>query len=139
VSRLRALGLMLRGAAVHPEGVHVPFAWVRVHHEHAFISGHGSLNYLRPRPNVDSSPASSPAGPSGRVPTEVSLTTLDAPLATLAMLATVKSTVGDFDRASAWLTVAGNVNPDPGYPHTTLSSTQSLSCAPAQAALLPIF
>ena len=42
-----------------------------------------------------------------------------ARLATLAMLASLKTAVGDLDRVTAWLTIDGHINAEPGYPHTT--------------------
>jgi hypothetical protein len=42
-----------------------------------------------------------------------------ARLATLALLSSLKATLGDLDRIAAWLTVTGFVNADPGYAQTT--------------------
>jgi len=42
-----------------------------------------------------------------------------ARLATLAILASLKATLGDLDRVSAWLIVNGYVNAEPGYPQTS--------------------
>jgi enamine deaminase RidA (YjgF/YER057c/UK114 family) len=93
-----------------PPGVTIPFSWVRVRGNRAFISGHGALT-----------PDGAPAGPFGRVPGEVSLEQAQASarLATLAMLASLKAAIGDLDRVVAWLTVDGFVNADPGYAQTT--------------------
>jgi enamine deaminase RidA (YjgF/YER057c/UK114 family) len=62
-----------------------------------------------------------PAGPFGRVPSEVALQEAQhsARLATLAVLASLKAVLGDLDRVSAWLMVNGYVNAEPGYPPTT--------------------
>ena len=35
------------------------------------------------------------------------------------MLASLKRATGNLDRIAAWLIVQGNINADPGYPHTT--------------------
>jgi enamine deaminase RidA (YjgF/YER057c/UK114 family) len=66
-------------------------------------------------------PDGSPAGPFGLVPTEVTLEDAQhsARLATLAMLASLKTALGDLDRVTAWLTISGHVNAEPGYRDTT--------------------
>lgn len=108
--RLEALGLSLPPAAVFPPGVEIPFAWVRLHGDRAFVSGHGAL---------DANGA--PAGPFGRVPDEVSLEEAQRSgrLALLAILASLKTALGDLDRVTAWLTVSGHINAEPGYAQTT--------------------
>jgi len=108
--RLGEFGLTLPAAATLPLGVEIPFAWVRVRGDRAFVSGHGAL-----------AGDGSPAGPFGKVPSEVSLDEAQqsARLATLAVLASLKSALGDLDRISAWLMVNGYVNAEPGYPQTT--------------------
>jgi enamine deaminase RidA (YjgF/YER057c/UK114 family) len=109
-SRLDALGLILPAPVALPISVAIPFAWVRVHGNRAFISGHGALN-----------PDGSPAGPFGKVPIEVTLEEAQhsARLATLAILASLKTTLGDLDRVTAWLTIDGHINAQPGYGQTT--------------------
>jgi enamine deaminase RidA (YjgF/YER057c/UK114 family) len=108
--RLEELGLTLPAAAALPPGVEIPFAWVRVHGNRAFVSGHGAL-----------SADGSPAGPFGKLPSEVTLEEAQhsTRLATLAVLASLKTALGDLDRVSAWLMVNGYVNAEPSYPHTT--------------------
>jgi enamine deaminase RidA (YjgF/YER057c/UK114 family) len=108
--RLDELGLNLPAAATMPPGVEIPFAWVRVRGNRAFVSGHGAL-----------AADGSPAGPFGKVPSEVTLDEArqSARLATLAVLASLKGALGDLDRVSAWLMVNGYVNAEPGYPQTT--------------------
>lgn len=108
--RLEELGLKLPGPAALPPGVEIPFAWVRVRGDRAFVSGHGAL-----------AEDGSPAGPFGKVPSEVTLQDAQrsALLATLAVLASLKATLGELDRVSAWLMVNGYVNADPGYQQTT--------------------
>jgi enamine deaminase RidA (YjgF/YER057c/UK114 family) len=90
--------------------VEIPFAWVRVHRERAFVSGHGALDAN-----------GSPAGPYGKVPSQVSLNDAQrsARLATLAILASLKSALGDLHRVGAWLMINGYINADPGYRETT--------------------
>lgn len=108
--RLQELGATLPDELKLPPGVEVPFQWVRVHNDRAFISGHGALNQ-----------DGTPAGPFGRVPSEVSLQEAQesARLAALATLGSLRTTLGDLDRIEAWLTVDGLVNADPGFAQTT--------------------
>ena len=105
------LGLELPGQVQLPPGLQIPFAWVRVRGDRAFVSGHGAL-----------AADGTPAGPFGKVPSEVSLERAQesARLAALAVLASLETTVGDLDRVTAWLIVNGFVNADPGYAQTTL-------------------
>jgi len=42
--RLAELGLVLPDRMQLPPGVKLPFPWVRVHGDRAFVSGHGPLN-----------------------------------------------------------------------------------------------
>ena len=42
-----------------------------------------------------------------------------ARLATLAMLSSLQTALGDLDRVTAWLIIDGHINAEPGYPHTT--------------------
>jgi enamine deaminase RidA (YjgF/YER057c/UK114 family) len=108
--RLADLGLELPDEIKLPPGVKTCFAWIRVRGNRAFISGHGAL-----------APDGSPAGPFGKVPSEVSLAEAQdsARLAGLAMLASLRRSLGDLDRVTAWLMVNGMVNADTGYPQTT--------------------
>jgi enamine deaminase RidA (YjgF/YER057c/UK114 family) len=109
--RLSELGITLPGELQLPPGLVIPFEWVRVRGNRAWVSGHGALG-------MDGTPA----GPFGRVPSEVSLEDAQesARLATLAILLSLKTALGDLDRVAAWLMVQGFVNADPGYPQTTL-------------------
>ncbi len=108
--RLEQLGLALPAAAVLPAGVEIPFAWVRIHGDRAFVSGHGALDV-----------SGAPAGPFGKVPGEVSLEEAQhsARLATLAILASLKTALGDLDQVGAWLMINGYINAEPGYRQTT--------------------
>ncbi|MDQ4090603.1 MAG: RidA family protein [Actinomycetota bacterium] len=109
--RITALGLQLPPEPKVPVGIAVPFQWVRVRGQRAFVSGHGALTA-----------EGAPSGPFGRVPTEVALEDAQASAraAALAMLASLQRAVGDLDRVTGWLTVSGFVNAEPGYPQTTL-------------------
>jgi len=105
-SKLASLGLVLPAPLVLPPGVVLPFPWVRVHGNRAFISGHGPLN-------ADGSLA----GPLGKVGAEVTLEQAQASarLVGLAILASLKRELGDLDRVTAWLRVLGMVNSAPGF------------------------
>ena len=105
------LGLVLPGATKLPPGVTIPFEWVRVYASRAYVSGHGPL-----------AEDGTPAGPFGKVPSEVSLDEAQqsARLTALAVLASLRSAIGDLDRIAAWTMVNGFVNADPGYAQTTL-------------------
>jgi enamine deaminase RidA (YjgF/YER057c/UK114 family) len=108
--RLEELGFVIPAAASFPPGVEIPFAWVRVRGDRAFVAGHGALN-------ADGSPAA----PFGKVPSEVSLEAAQhsARLALVAVFSSIKAALGDLDRVAAWLTISGHVNADPGYAQTT--------------------
>ncbi|HEY4038713.1 MAG TPA: RidA family protein [Burkholderiaceae bacterium] len=105
-SRLDDLGLVLPAPLLLPPGVTLPFPWVRVHGNRAFISGHGPQN-------ADGSLAT----PLGKVGAEVSLeqAQVAARLVGLSMLASLKRELGDLDRVTAWLKVLGMVNSAPGF------------------------
>jgi enamine deaminase RidA (YjgF/YER057c/UK114 family) len=109
--RLEELRLILPAEVQLPPGVEIPFRWVRLSGNRAIISGHGALG-----------PDGSPAGPFGRVPSEVSLEEAQesARLATLAVLASLRRSLGDLDRVTSWLVANGLINADPGYTQTTL-------------------
>ena len=85
-SRLRDLGLVLPRAVQLLPGVELPFSWVRVHGRRVLVSGHGPL-----------AEDSTPAGPFGSVPADVSAAdaTHSARLTALAVLAGVRRAVGD--------------------------------------------
>jgi enamine deaminase RidA (YjgF/YER057c/UK114 family) len=108
--RLEELRLVLPAPVALPPGVRIPFAWARVHDRRAFFSGHGALDA-----------SGTPAGPFGKVPSEVSLTDAQhsARLATLAALSSLKTVLGDLDRINCWLMINGYVNADAGYRDTT--------------------
>src|SRR5687767_8525701 len=103
-TRLDELGLVLPAAPKLPPGVTIPFDWVRVSGARAFVSGHGPL-----------AEDGTPAGPFGKVPSEVSLDEAQhsARLTACAVIAALKEVLGDLDRISAWAMVNGFVNADP--------------------------
>jgi len=108
-AKLDELGLVL------PEPAQVgatggPPAWIRVRHNTAWVSGQSARN-----------PDGSSAGPWGSVPSEVSPEAArDAARQTaLSLLGTLRRELGDLDRISAWLSVTGMVNADPGFTGTS--------------------
>jgi hypothetical protein len=109
--RLAERSLVLPPEPKVPPGVAIPFRWVRVRGQRAFLSGHGAL-----------SPDGTPLGPFGPVPSQVSLEQAQSSAcsALLSMLASLKRAIGDLDKVAAWLAVNGFVNADPGYAQTTL-------------------
>jgi enamine deaminase RidA (YjgF/YER057c/UK114 family) len=104
--RLKELGLTLPEPMKLPPGVTLPFPWVRIHGNRAFISGHGPQN-------ADGSLAQ----PLGKVGQEVSLEQANAAarLVGLSILASLKRELGDLDRVAVWLKVLGMVNSAPGF------------------------
>jgi enamine deaminase RidA (YjgF/YER057c/UK114 family) len=108
--RVAELGLQLPPEPLLPKGVRIPFDWVRVVGDRCVLSGHGALG-----------PDGAPAGPFGRVPSEVSLEDAQqsARLAAMAMLGALRGALGSLDRVSDWISLSGFVNADPGYPQTT--------------------
>jgi enamine deaminase RidA (YjgF/YER057c/UK114 family) len=105
-ARLDELGLVLPEPLEVPPGLVLPFSFVRVRGDRAYISGHGAQN-----------PDGSLAGPFGKVGAEVSVEQgyEAARLTALAVLANLKRALGDLDRVSAWLRVFGMVNSAPGF------------------------
>jgi len=108
--KLERLGLVLPEPTKLPPGLQIPFSWVRLHRDRAYLSGHGPLN-----------PDGSPAPPFGRVGAEVSAEQgyAAARLTTLSMLSSLKRSLGDLERIAAWLLVSGMVNVAPGFTQTT--------------------
>lgn len=105
-AKLQELGLVLPAPLEVPAGVRLPFAFVRIRGNRAYISGHG--------PQL---PNGSIAPPLGKVGAEVSLEQgyQAARLTALSILSSLKRTVGDLDNVTAWLRVFGMVNSAPGF------------------------
>lgn len=105
-ARLKELGLALTEPPQVPPGLVLPFSWVRVRGNRAYVSGHVPLN-----------PDGSVAEPLGKVGEEVSEEQgyAAARLTALAMLASLERTLGDLDRVAAWLRVFGMVAVAPGF------------------------
>lgn len=105
-ARLEERGLVLPEPLQTPPGLVLPFSFVRVRGDRAYVSGHGALN-----------PDGSLAGPFGKVGAGVSVEEgyEAARLTALAVLASLKRALGDLDRVSAWLRVFGMVNSAPDF------------------------
>lgn len=105
-AKLRELGLELPAPIQPPPGVRLPFRFVRVVGDRAYVSGHGPQN-----------PDGSFAGPFGKVGADV--TTEQgynaARLTALSMLGSLARELGDLDRITAWVRVFGMVNSAPGF------------------------
>ena len=110
-AKLEELGLVLPEPMRVPEGLRMPFSWVRVRGDRAYVSGHIALN-------TDGSVAK----PLGKVGAEVSAEEgyESARLVALAHPASLKRALGDLDRVSAWLRVFAMVNAAPRFDRTPL-------------------
>ncbi len=105
-AKLEVLGLVLPEPLKAPPGMRLPFANVRVRGNRAYIAGHGPQN-----------PDGSLAKPLGKVGADLSLEEgyQAARLVALSILGSLKRTLGDLDRVTAWLRVFGMVNSAPGF------------------------
>jgi enamine deaminase RidA (YjgF/YER057c/UK114 family) len=107
--RLAGMGLVLPEPMKLPPGLALPFPWVRVHGDRAYISGHGPLE-------ADGTLAR----PLGKVGAEVDEEQAyrAAGQTALAVLASLRRELGDLDRVTAWLRVFGMVGTAPGFTRT---------------------
>jgi enamine deaminase RidA (YjgF/YER057c/UK114 family) len=98
--------LVLPQAIRLPAGVVLPFRFVRIRGDRAYVSGHGPLN-----------PDGSLAPPFGKLGRELSVEQgyHAARLTALAMLGSIERELGDLDRVRAWTRVFGMVNSAPGF------------------------
>ena len=105
-ARLEALGLVLPPPMALPPGVTLPFPWVRVHGNRAFVSGH-----------APQAPDGSVALPSGKVGAELTLEQgyEAARLTGLAILGSLQRELGTLNRVNVWLRAFGMVNVAPGF------------------------
>jgi enamine deaminase RidA (YjgF/YER057c/UK114 family) len=105
-AKLEELGLVLPEPLKAPPGMRLPFAPVRIRGNRAYIAGHGPQT-------LDGSFAK----PLGKVGADLSLEEgyQAARLVALAILGSLKRTLGDLDRVTAWLKVLGMVNSAPGF------------------------
>jgi len=110
-AKLDELDLVLPEPMRVPPDLRMPFSWVRVRGNRAYVSGHIALN-------TDGSVAE----PLGKVGAEVSAEEgyESARLVALAHLASLKRALGDLDRITAWLRVFAMVNVAPGFDRTPL-------------------
>lgn len=104
--KLRSLGLALPAPIAVPPEVRLPFVQVRVRGNRAYLAGHGPQA-------LDGTLAP----PFGKVGAHVTLEEgyQAARLVALSLLASLKRTLGDLDRVSAWLRIFGMVNSAPGF------------------------
>ena len=110
-AKLEELGLVLPEPMQVPPGLRLPFAWVRVRGNRAYISGHIPLNE-----------DGSIAHPLGKVGAEVSAEEgyQAARRVALAHLGSLKRALVDLDRITAWLRVFAMVNVAPDFNQTPL-------------------
>lgn len=108
-AKLAELGLSLPAPMQAPPGIELPFTWVRVRGNRAYISGHIPQN-------LDGSIAQ----PLGKVGADVSAEQgyAAARLVALAHLGSLQRALGDLDRVTAWLRVFAMVNVAPGFNET---------------------
>jgi hypothetical protein len=104
--RLDSLGLLLPPTLRSPAGVILPFQFIRIAGNRAFISGHG--------PQSSEGPFAEPLGKLGRELT-VEEGYLSARLTALSILGSLKRALGDLDKITAWSRVFGMVNSAPGF------------------------
>jgi enamine deaminase RidA (YjgF/YER057c/UK114 family) len=108
-ARLHERGLVLPQPLKVPTELKMPFAWVKLRGDRAYISGHIAVN-------ADGTIAE----PLGKVGAEVSPEQgyeLAKGVA-LAHLASLKRALGDLDRVTSWLRVFAMVNVAPGFYET---------------------
>jgi len=105
-AKLRTMGLRLPAPIKLPPGIVLPFSWVRVRGNRAFVSGHIALQ-------ADGAIAE----PLGKVGAQVSEEQgYQAARGTaLAILASLERELGDLERITAWLRAFGMVNGAPGF------------------------
>jgi enamine deaminase RidA (YjgF/YER057c/UK114 family) len=105
--RLGELGLVLPAPPAAPPGVELPFEFVRVHGELAYVSGHGPL---------DGDRVLFTGSVGGDVTVEQGY---EAARATaLSMLASLKAALGELDRVTAWVKLLGFVKCAEGFDAT---------------------
>jgi enamine deaminase RidA (YjgF/YER057c/UK114 family) len=104
--RIRDLKITLPAPWELPKGLKIPAVLIRIHNDRVLISGHVPLDE---NGHV--------IGPFGKVGRDVSLAEAQeaAQRATLAILASLKKTLGDLDRIKGWLRLYGMVNSAPEF------------------------
>jgi enamine deaminase RidA (YjgF/YER057c/UK114 family) len=108
--RLKALGLVLPPPMQPPPGLALPFPWVNVRGDVAFLSGHGPQE-----------PDGSAAGPFGAVGAAVTVEQAKASArkTALSMLGSLKRELGSLDRVAGWRRVHGMIQCAPGFSSTS--------------------
>jgi enamine deaminase RidA (YjgF/YER057c/UK114 family) len=104
--RLSALGLVLPPAFHAPDGLFLPFQFIRLVGNRALVSGHAPQD-----------PDGSIAGPFGKLGRELTIEQgyAAARLTALSILGSLKRALGDLDRVTAWGRIFGMVNSAPGF------------------------
>jgi enamine deaminase RidA (YjgF/YER057c/UK114 family) len=107
--RLADLGIVLPQPLKLPPGMTLPFPWVNVRGDRAYISGHGPQEH-----------DGSPAGPFGAVGDTVSVEEgyASARKVGLSMLGSLKRELGSLDRVIGWCRVHGMINCAPRFDNT---------------------
>jgi enamine deaminase RidA (YjgF/YER057c/UK114 family) len=106
--RIDELGLVLPPPLVVPDGVVLPFSFVKVVGDRALISGHGPQ-----------AADGSVGGPLGQVGADVTPEqAYDSARSTgLAIIGSLRRALGDLDRIAGWTRLFGMVNSAPGFRH----------------------
>lgn len=107
--RLAEMAIVLPAPLKLPDGMILPFPWVNVRGDRAFISGHG--------PQETDGP---PAGPFGAVGDTVSVEEgyASARKVGLSILGSLKRELGSLDRVVGWCRVHGMINCAPRFDNT---------------------
>ena len=105
-AKLQALGLVLPAAPHVDATVKLPFEFVRVRGNRAFVSGHA--------PQAADGTLLAPFGKVGGELT-VEQGYAQSRATALAMLGSLKRALGDLDRVTCWLRLFGMVNSAPGF------------------------
>ena len=107
--RLGELGITLPEPLRLPPGMVLPFPWVRIRGDRAFISGHGPVEQ-----------DGTLARPLGKVGAEITVeeAVILARKTGLAILTSLRDELGDLDRITGWARVFGMVNVAPGFTET---------------------
>jgi hypothetical protein len=110
-AKLAAMGLMLPEPLQVRPGIRMPFSWVRLCGNRAYLSGH-----------VPTNADGTLAKPLGKVGAEVTAEQgyEAAKLVALAHLGSLKRALGDLDFVTCWLRVFAMVNVAPGFNETPL-------------------
>ncbi|MBT2185365.1 RidA family protein [Sphingobium nicotianae] len=107
--RLIDLGIVLPQPLRLPDGMRLPFPWVNVRGDRAYLSGHG--------PQEADGSAAGPHGPVGGTVT-IEQAQLSARKVALSMLGNLQRELGSLDRVTGWCRVHGMINCVPGFTQT---------------------